>query len=98
MSSMGSPNLNNQASCTSSSHPGSAVLDWWSYASKDDEGYGQLTELVYVLNCKTKVRGPSFLRNASRSEFREKFGFIVEFHRWKVNKVRVGEKLGDEHP
>ena len=95
----GSPNLNNQASCMNSGcHPGSAVLSWWSQTTKDDEGFGNLCELVDVLNFKTQIRGPAFLMNASRSEFREKYGFIVEFHRWKPNKIRVerSEKLGDE--
>jgi hypothetical protein len=79
-----------------SSHPGSAILGWWEQAPKDEEGYANLVELVDVLNVHTEVRGPTFLRNTTKPEWKNRFGFSVKFHDWKPNKIRIerSEKLG----
>ena len=70
-------------------HPGSAVLSWWEPAVKDEEGYAKLTELLDVLNTSTQIRGPSFLKEASKPEWKERYGWRVELHPWKANRIRV---------
>lgn len=70
-------------------HPGSAILDWWKPAVKDEEGYAKLSELVDVLNISTRIRGPSFLEEASKPEWEERYGWRLELHPWKANRIRV---------
>jgi hypothetical protein len=96
MSQAGSPNVTGQQLQNTSGHPGSVILGWWEQAPKDSEGYAVLSDLVDFLNSETQVRGPAFLLNASRPSWREKYGFAVEFHCWKPNKIRIERSDGPE--
>lgn len=72
-----------------SQHPGSAILGWWEPAVKDEEGYAKLTELLDVLNTSTQVRGPSFLKEASNPEWENRYGWRLQLHSWKANRIKV---------
>jgi hypothetical protein len=72
-----------------SGHPGSAILTWYEHASKDEEGYANLIEMVDVLNTSTLVRGPSFLKEASKPEWENRYGWRLQLHSWKANRIKV---------
>jgi len=70
-------------------HPGSAALSWWTETAKNQEGYAPLSGLIEFLEEHTKTRGVIFLKRMSSTEWKREYGWFLEFHGWRPNRVRI---------
>jgi len=73
-------------------HPGSLILEWYHLSHKDEEGYAPLSSLVEYLKEQCGIDSPVFLKRLSSKEWKDQYGWRLQFHPWKPNRVKLNSQ------
>lgn len=70
-------------------HPSAVVLEWYSLVDKDEDGYAPLSLLLECLENKCGIKSRVFLQRISSEEWQDAYGWHLQFHPWKPNRVKL---------